>query len=770
MWNDVLMLTKLLHFLGFRHVAPKVPALVHSTACGRGMRSWSGLGLTAVLLVGLAGCGGGDDGVSAEQTTALDRERAAAIAETMAYRGTAALRERVANITSSPSLTVRARGDVVDDIGPIMQLRVDGVVVGMVEVTNAGWADFTFSAPQLQAGSSVDVVVNNYQNISGKNRLLHVLYVSDGRTTMLSNTPAVVTDRGKDGQAFDGLDLIPGQTTIWGNGALRMTWPANNAVAADLVLRRQDASRFLMQTTFGATPASIEQLTQQTYANWIRDQQALPVVDRYVPAVQARYDLGDAYRPNGSLYAPHEVVREFWRSSLNAPDQLRRRVAYALHQIFMVSQVDSNLWQHSRAYASYLDLLNRNAFGNYRTLLQDMALSPAMGIYLTHMRNRPEDPSLGRVPDENFAREILQLFSIGLYELNADGSLKLDAAGNPIDTYGNEDVMALARVFTGWSWGFPDNELTPVNFYWFGPNYKQANDTQIDLQAMKAYPGLHSTGAKTLFAGKPWTVSMPANASAQDDLRMALDAIFQHPNVGPFISRQLIQKLVTSQPSPAYVARISAVFADNGEGVRGDLGAVVRAILLDTEARGPTSADFGKLREPTLRIMQWARAFNATFTTNTHDLSWQIKPTGQRVYQAPSVFGDFRPGYIPPNSSFAERGATAPEFQLANENTVAGWINLAQDMASGGLGWANGQQEFLVNYSAFEQRLMTSDVAGMLDDIDHLLFGSTMSNELRQHIVQAIGFVPGYDAFSQMYRARMAVFIAMASPEYLIQR
>ena len=287
---------------------------------------------------------------------------------------------------------------------------------------------------------------------------------------------------------------------------------------------------------------------------------------------------------------------------------------------------------------------------------------------------------------------------------------------------------------------------------------------------MKAYPGQHSTAAKTLFAGKPWAVSMPANASAQDDLRMALDAIFQHPNVGPFISRQLIQKLVTSHPSPAYVARVSAVFANNGKGVRGDLGAVVRAILLDTEARGPTSANFGKLREPTLRIVQWARAFNATSSNGAYGFSWQVNPTGQRVYHAPSVFGDFRPGYIPPNSSFAERGATAPEFQLANENTVAGWVNIAENMAGGGLGWANGQQEFVPDYSALSQRLMTSDVAGMLDDIDHLLFGSTMSNELRQILVEAISTINGNNAGSQMSRARMAVFMAMTSPEYLIQR
>jgi uncharacterized protein (DUF1800 family) len=722
------------------------------------------------LLLGLAACGGGDETDLASNALSEDREAAAALAETAAYRGTMPLREQVAAITATPRLTVRARGSMANNIGPIMQVRVDGLVVGMTEVRNADWAEFSFNAPQLKAGSKVDVVYNNDQYVAGQERNLSVAYVSDGQTVLLSNTPVVVLDQGKDDKAFDGLNVVAGQNTLWGNGALRMTWPKATSLSADLILRRQDASRFLMQTTFGATSSSIDQLTKQTYANWIKAQQALPVTDRYVPAVQARYNLGDAYRPGGNQYTPYEVSREFWRTSLTAPDQLRRRVAYALHQIFMVSQADSSLWHHSRAYANYLDLLNRHAFGNYRTLLQDMALSPVMGIYLSHLRNRKEDLATGRVPDENFAREVMQLFSIGLYELNADGSLKLDAEGNPIETYSNEDVMAMAQVFTGWAWGFPDNALTNGNFLWGSPNYKQASDTQIDLQPMKAYAAFHSSAAKTLFAGKPWAVTLPAGASAQDDLRMALDALFKHPNVGPFMGRQLIQKLVTSHPSPAYVARISAVFDNNGKGVRGDLGAVVRAILLDQEARGPTASDFGKLREPTLRIVQWARAFNAQSSNGAYGFSWQVSPTGQRVYHAPSVFGDFRPGYIPPNSSFAERAATAPEFQLVTENTVAGWVNIAQDMAGGGLGWANGQQEFVPDYNALSQRLMTSDVAGMLNDMDHLLFGSTMSAELRGLIVEAISTINGNNAGSQMSRARMAVFIAMASPEYLIQR
>lgn len=245
-------------------------------------------------------------------------------------------------------------------------------------------------------------------------------------------------------------------------------------------------------------------------------------------------------------------------------------------------------------------------------------MSPAMGIYLSHMRNRKEDPVSGRLPDENFAREVMQLFTIGLYELDDDASLKLDAGGRPIETYNNADVMAMAKVFTGFSWAFPDSELTESKFRWINPTYSVAADQRIDLQPMKAYPGMHSTVEKTLFAGKPWATTLPAGASARDDVNKALDVLFNHPNVGPFIGRQLIQKLVTSHPSPAYVSRISAVFNDNGSGVRGDLAAVVRAILLDPQARALPDANFGKVREPVLRIAHWMRAFNAASTNGAY--------------------------------------------------------------------------------------------------------------------------------------------------------
>ena len=267
-----------------------------------------------------------------------------------------------------------------------------------------------------------------------------------------------------------------------------------------------------------------------------------------------------------------------------------------------------------------------------------------MGIYLSHLRNRKENPATGLLPDENFAREVMQLFSLGLNELNLDGSPKLDAAGKPIETYSNADVMAMARVFTGWSWGFPDAQLTEQNFRWGSPGLKVATDQTIDLQRMKAYPGQHSTAEKKLFAGKPWALTIPANTAAADSLRLALNGLFNHPNVGPFIGRQLIQRLVTSYPSPACVARVASVFNNNGKGVRGDLGAVVRAILQDSEARSTPAPGFGKVREPVLRVAHWMRAFGTTSATGEYMMAWELESLSQQALAAPSVFGWFRPG------------------------------------------------------------------------------------------------------------------------------
>jgi uncharacterized protein (DUF1800 family) len=671
------------------------------------------------------------------------------------------------NVTSS--LTVRAHTSLAGGVGALMQLRVNGVILGTVELRSTTGEDVVFAVPTLAAGHTIDLAFINDGVINGQDRNLFVQYLKLPGSTVLPTAPGVVADSGNGEAAFDGVGTAASIGVLFGNGALRFTAPATPP--ADTTLAAQyAASRFLQQASFGPTPSEINRLLPMTQAQWISQQMALPVSNDFVNHIQARYDLGDAYRPKGSSFNSAWVAQRFWATAATSPDQLRKRVAFALHQIFVVSQADGNLYPHARAYANYVDLLNRHAFGNYRNLLEAMALSPAMGIYLSHMRNRKEDPASGRLPDENFAREVMQLFSIGLHELNNDGSLKLDGNGRPIETYNNNDVMALAKVFTGFSWALPDNQLTAQNFLWANPDYSAANDTRIDLLPMKPYPGQHSPAEKRLFAGKPNAVTIAANGNAADSVRIALDALFRHPNVGPFIGRQLIQRLVTSEPSPAYVARVAAAFNNNGQGVRGDLAAVVRAVLLDSEASTPPAADFGKLREPVLRVAHWLRSFAATSASGEFTMPYDLDVLSQRPLGAPSVFGYFRPGYVPPNTVFSANGDTVPELQIVNESTSAQWVNRAASMAGNGLGW-NGSTTDVSSALAPQVALASAgNVDGLIQNLNLLLYNGRMSAALKQELLEAVSTVSGSTPASHLNRARVAVFLALASPEYLVQR
>ena len=674
----------------------------------------------------------------------------------------------VASPSSPPKLIVRARGSLAAGVGPLMEVRLNGSLLGTAQVNATTFTDYSFTAPLLAASAKLDIVFTNDAVINGEDRNLYLAYAAQGSQVVMPTESNAVYDRGAGAKAFDGLDTVPGQTIMGWSGAMRMTWPAAaTAIDANLA-RKQDAVRFLSQASFGPTTASVTALASKTNTAWLAEQMGLPATADYVNFVQAQYDKGAAFRPKGASYTPNWVGQAFWQTAATAPDQLRKRVAFALHQIFMVSQVDSNLWHQARAVARYHDLLNQHAFGNYRALLEDMALSPAMGIYLSHMRNRKEDAASGRMPDENFAREVMQLFSIGLHELNNDGSAKQDSSGNAIETYNNADVMAMAKVFTGWSWAFADNELTDSKFRWGSPDTSAGTDQRIDLLAMKAYPGQHSTAAKPLFAGKPWAVNIAAGGTAQADLKQALDALFNHPNVGPFIGRQLIQRLVTSQPSLAYVARVAAVFNNNGSGVRGDLAAVVRAILLDNEARNAPPAGFGKLREPVLRVAHWMRALDAKSASGQYMMAWELDSSGQRALHAPSVFNYYRPGYVPPGTGFAAAKATAPEFQIVNESTVAAWINSAEAMAGNGLGWTGSANDVAVDHAALGALADSGNLGALADHLNLLLLGGRMSATLRQAILDTVSSVsPGTTAAA--YRARAAVFLTLASPEFLSQ-
>ena len=670
---------------------------------------------------------------------------------------------------ATSTLTVRASATLAGGVGPTMQVRINGVLIGQVEVRATTMSNYSFSTTTLAPGAKVDVVFTNDAVINGEDRNLFVAYLTDGSTAVLPNTAGATVDRGAGSQAFDGLDVLPGQGNLYWNAALRLSWPAS-AAASTPTAAQQEAARLLQQASFGPTSNDIARVVSLGHSGWLAEQLAMPYAASYVPYVQKKFDAGDAYRPGGSNYTAHWVSQRFWANAATAPDQLRQRTAFALHQILMVSQADSNLWYHARAFAQYMDQLNQQAFGNYRQVLENVALNPVTGIYLSHLRNRKENPTTGLLPDENFAREVMQLYSIGLQELNPDGSPLLDARGQPIETYSNADVMAMARVFTGWSWAFPDSQLTEQNFRWGTPGLTAATDQRLDLLPMKPYPGQQSTAEKRLFAGKPWAVTIPANTSAPESLRLALNALFNHPNVGPFIGRQLIQHLVTSNPSRAYVARVSAAFNNNGKGVRGDMAAVLRAILLDSEARGLPAPGFGKLREPVLRVAHWMRAFGATSVTGDYMMAGQLESLSENALNAPSVFGYFRPGYVPPNTRLAETGATAPEFQIVNESTTATWVNMAETMTGYGLGWTGSNSDVRASLTVPATLAASGNIDAMVQHFNGLLFAGRMSRALQLDLLDAVAGVNGTDAASHLDRARVALYIALSSPEYLVQR
>jgi uncharacterized protein (DUF1800 family) len=530
------------------------------------------------------------------------------------------------------------------------------------------------------------------------------------------------------------------------------------------------ASRFLAQASMGANTSSIDEVSANGFARWTDNQFAMAAGSphtNYLVSVTASL-------PAGQTPQDSHVMNTFWRQAATAPDQLRQRVAFALSQIFVVSLTNDAVAEYKRGVASYLDMLGQQAFGNYRDLLEAVTLHPMMGLFLSHLRNQKE--SGNRVPDQNYAREVMQLLSIGLYQLNPDGTLLLQN-GQPVETYDQDDIVGLSRVFTGFSWAGPDTQ----NGRFFG-NDTPTPDPNRDVLPMQAYPQFHSTSVKS-FLGT--TIPAQGNADPRTDLRIALDTLFNHPNVAPFFGRQMIQRLVTSNPSPAYVARVSQAFNAGrftrkdwsiGTGRRGDLRATIAAILLDDEARDMTkTADptFGKVREPVLRLGAWMRAFNARSTSGSFLLGTTDDATsslGQSAMRAPSVFNFYRPGYVPPNTAIAAANLVAPEFQIIHEVSVAGYSNFMRTAVQSGVG-SNSPRDIQADYSA--ELALASDPDKLIDRIDLLLTYGTMSAETRSAMRDALNSVtinasnptPG-----RQNRVYLAALFALSASEFLVQK
>jgi uncharacterized protein (DUF1800 family) len=518
-----------------------------------------------------------------------------------------------------------------------------------------------------------------------------------------------------------------------------------------------DAARFLTQATFGMkSDAEIDQLRAKGYERWLWEQFNTTAASHMEYLKWQRPRTVDKDHPNGE-FREEMSYEAVWQQWLHGPDQLRARTTFALSQILVVSNVAPDIY--AQALSGYVDVLNKNAFGNYRQLLEEVTLHPAMGYYLNMMKSEKADPAEGIRPNENYAREILQLFSIGVDKLNLDGTQMLDAKGFPIPTYDQSVVEGFAQAFTGWSHGSLDNTKKD-QFH----NYDSTKE-ELWMVPMKAWAAYHSPGEKKLLDGKV----LPAGQTPEKDLKDALDTVFNHPNVGPFIGRQLIQRLVTSNPSPAYIARVATVFNNNGDGVRGDLKAVVRAILLDPEARDLAKlADpsWGKQREPVIRFANYLRAFNAKSKSGINEIRYlddSDNALGQSPLLAPTVFNFYSPNYKQPGK-IAQAGLYAPEFQITTETSVVGALNFFANVVWS-QGYGDGDNKVVMDYKPLLD--VAADPNAVADKLNRLLYMGQMSAETRATMVKALSAI---DKGDKEGRVKAALVITAVAPDFLIQK
>ncbi len=501
-----------------------------------------------------------------------------------------------------------------------------------------------------------------------------------------------------------------------------------SVLAADGPGTAKEAARFLAQATMGTKKTDIGKMQAfGSYANWITDQFNLPYPTLAFPSLFAQKFNVEKYRDD-----PSPAYQTNWRLMIVSSSQLRQRIVFALSNIFVINANNLNIFWPAFAAANFIDILQLNAFGNFRALLEKVTLSSAMGAYLNMRGNYKEDPSRHTQPDENYARELLQLFTIGLYELNQDGTPIL-SNGNPVETYTQKDISGLARVMTGWD---SDNSTPETHRF-----------------PMKHFPDRHELREKS-FLG----LTIPAGTNGPASLTMALDYIFNHPNVPPFLALGLIKRLVTSNPSSAYVSRVSTAFINNGAGVRGDMKAVINAVLLDAEARNPPSDNYtGKQREETLRFTAWARALQV----RSPDQMWSFNfVLNQFPYQSPTVFNFFKPSYTPPQSQLANQGLVAPEFQLTNETSVFRYIDTVQSLGYGGI------VPNVANYTSLLS--LARDSKTLLDEVNLIIAAGQVSDDWITKFATAIDPMSTSDLYGKLDKIKAAITLIMTSPEFIV--
>ncbi len=533
--------------------------------------------------------------------------------------------------------------------------------------------------------------------------------------------------------------------------------PVDVLPAADLRplgTSQADVIRFLEQATFGPSDALRTHVQRVGLEAYLDEQFAAPV-STYPNLLQQPASSSDGC-PAGSPstctrdnYTMFPLQVAFFRNALTGEDQIRQRVALALHEVLVVSGVKI---QQPSEVAPYLNMLQQDAFGNYRTLLADLTLNPAMGHYLDMVNNDAPVPTSTTSPNENYAREVLQLFSIGVNQLNPDGTAVVDGSGNPVPTYVQDTIEDFAHVFTGWTYapfaGLAPVKHDPANF--LAPMVLYRNSAGLDTN--------HDKGTKTLLS-YPGNVNstIPANLVGNVELGEALDNIFNHPNVGPFIGKQLIQHLVTSNPSPAYVARVSAAFDNNGGGVRGDMKAVVRAVLMDPEARGNVKTDsaYGHLREPVLFITGLLRAFPST---TDGELAAQANAMGQNLFNSPTVFSYYPHEYLIPGTT-----VQGPEFGIQSSSAAEARLNFVNSLTTSGIRTSDGGT--MIDLTSLLP--LAGAPASLAGKLNEMLLHGTMSAGMASAVTAAVAAVP---ATNPVLRVETAVYLVAGSSQYQVQR
>jgi len=532
---------------------------------------------------------------------------------------------------------------------------------------------------------------------------------------------------------------------------------SSGAASTQIVVSQADASRMLEQSSFGATAKDIAHLQSVGFDAYLNEQFASAPTG-YSGFAYVTHDAPTTCQNDGTAtsaasrcardnYSLFQVQRRFFQNALSGADQLRQRVAFALSQIFVVSGAEIH---EAYGMAAYQNMLLRGAFGNFRDLLSEVTLSPVMGNYLDMVNNDKANPARGTTPNENYARELLQLFSIGVNMLNIDGSVQTDARGRPIPAYNEDVIEGYAYLFTGWA--YPPRAGSGVTSQWANPiNYEGT---------MVSFASQHDNGPKLILQGRV----LPGGQTPEQDLADGLDAVFNHPNVGPFIVKQLIQHLVTSNPSPQYITRVATVFNNNGKGVRGDMRAVIRAILLDPVARGDAkiNVNYGHLRQPALFMTSILR--NLGGQSDGVYLRSQASSLQQNLFMPPSVFNYFPPSYVIPGTK--TRG---PEFGIQDTASALNRANFVYQLVYGGGAAADttvtGSTGTSLDLSSYQSSAANADK--LIEQLNQRMMHGSLSPVASATIAQAVNAVAATDSIN---RVRMAVYLLASSQQYQVER